>query len=54
MIELFKSVAEYCFKQHTGDVETRCLSVLLGQTILRIKNIWDTDIEDIHNTWGII
>lgn len=54
MSELFKSIAECYFKQHTGDVETRCLSVLLGPTILRIKNIWNIDTEDIHNACGII
>lgn len=54
MRELFKSIAEYYFKQYTGDVETRCLSILLGPTILRMTNIWNIDIEDIHGAWGII
>lgn len=52
--ELFKSVAEYYFKQHTGDVEIQCLSILLGQTILRIKNIWNIDIEDSHDVWVLL
>jgi len=52
--ELFKSIAEYYFKQHAGDVETWCLSILLGPTVLRIKNIWNIDIEEIHNAWGVI
>lgn len=52
--ELFKSTVEYYFKQRTADVETRCLSILLGPTILRIRNIWNIDTEDIHNAWGII